>query len=338
MRTKQNVHISTLTTMRLGGPAHYLLEIESAECVHDAYRFANEQGLSTYVIGGGSNIIGQDDGFDGVILLNKIAGLDVLTQTSDELLLCVGSGEELDAVVNYAVDRSWCGIEALAAIPGTVGGAVMQNAGAYGQEISDVLVSVEVYDIARETCITIEVEHLDLSYRRSIFNTSARGRYFIVSATLRLHKREIEGELYWSLQAYLNEHGITDRHPTTVRDAVAAIRAVKLPDPAVQASSGSFFKKITVREEDIESLCEQFPGIPIYLIGGCWEIASGWLIEQCGLKGKLLHGMRVSDKAALILINESAHSYKDLAAARAEIVSAVQERFGFILQQEPEEI
>jgi UDP-N-acetylmuramate dehydrogenase len=214
----------------------------------------------------------------------------------------------------------------------------MQNAGAYGQEMSDTLVSVLVYEYGPEEFKTIEVEKLDLSYRRSIFNTNARGRYFIVSAVLRLHKRELEGDLYWSLQSYLDEHGLTDRNSETIRAAVEDIRAGKLPDPETCASCGSFFKNITVQEEEIENLRKRFPGIPIYMIGDCWEIASGWLVEHAGLKGQLMHGMRCSDKAALILINESAESYKDLAAAREQIVQAVKEKFGFVLQQEPEEI
>ena len=338
MKMRENVPISELTTMKMGGATRFVLDIEDAESVQNAYRFATDRGLPVYVIGGGSNIIGRDEGFDGVILKNNIKGFEPVSETADELLLRVGSGEVLDDVVAYTVSRGWCGMEALAAIPGTIGGAVMQNAGAYGQEMSDVLVSVLAYDIAAGVLTTIEVEHLDLSYRRSIFNTTARGRYFIVSATVRLHPCEIRGELYWSLQSYLDEQGICDRHPGSICKAVSDIRAKKLPDPEVQASSGSFFKNISVAEEDIDALREQFPGIPIYQIGGCWEIASGWLIEQVGYKGRLLFGMRVSDKAALILINESAHSYADLAAARAEIVAAVEDAFGFTLEQEPEEI
>jgi len=167
---------------------------------------------------------------------------------------------------------------------------------------------------------------------------SAKGRYFITAATLPLHKCEIQGNLYGSLQAHLSEQGITDRQPQTICDAVNTIRALKLPDSRTTASSGSFFKNITVDESQVESLRQRYPGIPIYMIGNCWEVASGWLVEQAGLKGQLLNGMRVSEKAALILINESARNYDDLAAAREAIVAAVKEQFGFTLEQEPEEL
>jgi UDP-N-acetylmuramate dehydrogenase len=338
MKIKENILISELTTMRLGGPARYLLEIHTPEECHEAYGFAFSKQLQAYVLGGGSNVIGRDEGFCGVVLLNKLAGIEVLSQNEDAIVYKVASGEDLDAFVGLTVKDGWSGIEALSAIPGTVGGAVMQNAGAYGQEVSDVLLSVEVYDTADRQTKVLEQSQLNLSYRQSIFNSTDRGRYFILSATVRLEKGEMDGELFWSLQAYLNEHGIDSRKPDIIRDAVTEIRAHKLPDPKIEASSGSFFKNVTIREDESEGLQKKYPGIPIFQIGQCWEIASGWLIEQCGFKGQLLHGMRASSKTALILINESARSYQDLAQARQEIRSAVQKRFGFVLEQEPEEL
>ncbi|MCL2745503.1 MAG: UDP-N-acetylmuramate dehydrogenase [Coriobacteriia bacterium] len=342
MKIKENVRISQLTTMRLGAAARYLIEIEEEADLEPAYAFARKDNLPTYILGDGSNVIGRDEGFAGVVMLNRLKGIEAISESSDELILRVATGEELDALVDYAVAADWYGVEALAAIPGTVGGAVMQNAGAYGQEMSQVLLGVDAFDIKTGEFVHIPVGDLALCYRHSIFNSdgpdSAKGRYFIVAAKVRLHRQEIQGELYGSLQAYLSEHAIEDRRAKTVRDAVTTIRDNKLPDSVTTASSGSFFKNITIDEADIEPLRARYPGIPIFLIGNCWEIASGWLIEQAGLKGKLLHGMRVSDKAALILINESAGSYDDLCRARAQIAAAVKEKFGFQLEQEPEEI
>ncbi|MCL2403359.1 MAG: UDP-N-acetylmuramate dehydrogenase [Coriobacteriia bacterium] len=342
MNIQENFSISQLTTMRLGGAARYLIEIEKEADLGPAYEFAGNHQLPTYILGDGSNVIGRDEGFAGVVMLNRLKGIEPISEDSDKLIVRVATGEELDALVDYAVAGDWYGAEALAAIPGTVGGAVMQNAGAYGQEMSQILVGVDAYDTQTGELIHIPVDELALCYRHSIFNSdgpdSVKGRYFIVAARVRLHRTEIQGELYGSLQAYLLENDITDRRAKTIRDAVTNIRTQKLPDSTVMASSGSFFKNITIDEADIEPLRAQYPGIPIFLIGNCWEVASGWLIEQAGLKGKLLHGMRVSDKAALILINESADSYEDLCRARAEIIAAVEEKFGFRLEQEPEEI
>ncbi|MCL2679995.1 MAG: UDP-N-acetylmuramate dehydrogenase [Coriobacteriia bacterium] len=342
MKVSTNTPVSALTTMRLGGDARYCITITTPSDLADAYAFAADKGLPTYILGGGSNVVGRDGGFDGVIMLNQLKSITAVSETSDQLLLRVGSGEDLDALVHFTVARDWCGIEALAAIPGTVGGAIMQNAGAYGQEIAQVLLGVDVYDTQTGEHVHLPTDDLALCYRRSIFNSdgpdSAKGRYFITAALLNLHKNELAGDLYGSLQDYLDKNDISDRRPQTICAAVTVIRGEKLPDPATTASSGSFFKNITIDQADIEPLRTQYPGIPIFLIGNCWEIASGWLIEQVGLKGQLIDGMRVSDKAALILINESAAGYDDLARARETIVAAVKERFGFTLQQEPEEL
>jgi len=340
MNIRENVPISSLTTMRLGGNARYVIDITKAEDIPLAYQFADEKGLRAYVIGGGSNIIGTDDGFDGVILLNKLTGIEQIDDNlnDDETVLRAGSGEILDNLCEFSAKRGYTGIEALSSIPGTVGGAVMQNSGAYGQQLSDTLVEIKVYDTKEKQFTTLSNQDLNLSYRRSLLNTTERGRYFVISATVKLRKGEIEGELFQSLQDYLDKHAIEDRAPFAIRRAVMDIRANKLPDPAVQASAGSFFKNYQINEADAEDLRTKYPGIPIFKIGDTTEIASGWLIEQTGLKGQVLDGMKVSDKTALVLINESATSYANLASARQTIIDAVQEKFGFTLSQEPEEI
>jgi len=342
MIIQENIAIAQLTTMRLGGTARYLIEIEKETGLKDAYAFAAEKDLPTYILGDGSNVIASDEGFSGLVVLNRLKGIEVISETPDKLSLRVATGEQLDDLVAYAVSGAWCGIEALTEIPGTVGGAIMQNAGAYGQEMSQVLLGVDAYDIEQGEFVHIPVADMELCYRHSIFNSdgpnSVRGKYFLTAAHICLNREEIKGELYGSLQAYLGDHNIEGRSARTIRDAVKAIRVSKLPDPATTASSGSFFKNITVEETELEDLRERFPGIPIFLVGNRWEIPSGWLIEQAGLKGRLLHGMRVSDKAALILINESADTYVNMCKARAEIAAAVKDKFGFILEQEPEEI
>ncbi|MDR2036107.1 MAG: UDP-N-acetylmuramate dehydrogenase, partial [Coriobacteriales bacterium] len=289
MQTTQHVAISDLTTMRLGGPATCVTEVCSSDGCVRAYEFAAAKGLPVYVLGGGSNVIGRDEGFDGVVLLNKLVGIEVIDESPTEVTIKVASGEELDNLVAFATARGLSGIEALSAIPGSVGGAVMQNAGAYGQEIADVLGSVEVYDTLEHQFVVLEQSKLDLAYRHSIFNSSAKGRYFILSATVRLSRSVLEGVLFGSLQAYLDERKITDRSPEIIRNAVMDIRATKLPDPLNEASSGSFFKNVTIRKDERKALRERHPGMPVFETELGWRISSGWMIEQCGLSGQLLH-------------------------------------------------
>jgi UDP-N-acetylmuramate dehydrogenase len=174
-----------------------------------------------------------------------------------------------------------------------------------------------------------------LSYRHSIFNSGKNvGRYFITRVIVELKRGELQPPFYNSLQKYLDENDIHEYSPETIRKAVRAVREAKLPDPDEIASSGSFFKNVYLKT-DKEIRAAEAMGIPVW-DGG--KIPSGWLIENAGLKGAIFHGMRVSDKASLVLINESAKNYADLDAARKEIIERVREKFGYTLEQEPMEL
>ncbi len=317
--------------MRLGGAARYVIDVEKTEDVAEAYAFAEEKNLPVYVLGCGSNIIGRDGGFDGVIIVNHLLGMGEI----DDVTLYAYSGELLDDFVTYATKKGLSGIEALSAVPGTVGAAPVQNVGAYGQDISQTLVEVEAYDTRAKKIAILAREELDFGYRHSIFNSGKDvGRYFITKVTVRLKHGSLQPPFYNSLQKYLDDNKITDYSPETIRLAVRAVRESKLPDPAEIASSGSFFKNVYLDDpEEIEKA--RAAGIPVW-DGG--KIPSGWLIENAGLKGRIFHGMRVSDKASLVLINESAESYADLATAREEVIKVVRDKFGYTLEQEPMEI
>lgn len=324
--------------MRLGGKARYLAEVKSPDDLTAAYNFVDEKNLPVFVLGGGSNTIARDGDFDGVVLLNKITGIEVLSEDDKSTIIRCGSGEILDDLVDFTVAHGLTGIESMSLIPGTVGGAVIQNAGAYGQDLSQVLTKVSAYDVQKRQFVELDRESLDFSYRQSIFNSSDSGRFFITSIEIELHQGEIVGDLYRSLQGYLDEHQAADRQPATIRQAVIDIRSDKLPDPATEPSAGSFFHNVTIDDSRADELRTEYPDIPIFRMNDKNVLSAGWLIEQCGLKGKTLHGMRISDKAALVLINDSATSYADLDAARSEIMSAVRDKFGFVLEQEPEEV
>ncbi|MBR3122258.1 UDP-N-acetylmuramate dehydrogenase [Candidatus Saccharibacteria bacterium] len=335
MRVNENILISSLTTMRLGGPARYVLEVESPSDVADAYGFAAQFNLPTFVLGYGANTIGHDEGFNGVIIINRMQGITE-TPVSDGVELKIMGGEYWDNVVAYACEKGLTGIEALSKIPGLAGAAPVQNIGAYGQQISDSLISIDVYDSASQSFKTLTKSELNFSYRHSILNTTAKNRYFVISITLNLKPGQMPRPFYNSIERYIAEHQLTDFTPSGIREIVSAIRADKLPDPLEKASSGSFFKNIYLSNAEAEKAEEK--GYPVYRGKDGNKINSGWLIEQVGFKGKLLHGFRVNDKAALVLINESAKSYNDLAKARSEIIGRVYDKFGYWLEQEPVEI
>lgn len=325
--------------MRLGGAARYVAEVTSLPELKEAYDFAHEKGLPVFVLGGGANTIGRDEGFDGVLILNRLCGIEVVEETSDDVLVRAMGGEVWNDFVKFCCEREYSGTECLAAIPGTVGAAPVQNIGAYGQEIAQTTDHVEAYDTETSEMVILGRDEMKMSYRSTIFNAGLdAGRYFITAVTLRLENSEfLEPPFYASLQKYLDENGVREYSPMAIYEAVSAIRAAKLPDPTVEASAGSFFKNVFLEADEV--LAARAKGLKIYeKPDGRFMVNAGALIEGVGLKGELLHGFRVSDKAALILINESAGSYADLAAARSEIRERVFEKFGLRLEQEPVEI
>lgn len=339
MRIRENVPISSLTTIKIGGPARYVIEITDARDVRKAYAFASEQGLPVWVMGSGANTIGKDSGFHGVIIVNKLRGIEIEREVAGELTLKGMGGEKWDDFVAFACRRGYSGIEGLSGIPGTLGAAPVQNIGAYGQEISQVIEEVFAYDSKKDRALRIPAHAMDLKYRQSIFNTGKNvGRFFIMSVTVKLRRgASMQPPFYTSLQAYVDEHKETDFSPENIRRMVLAIRSAKLPDPSEEASAGSFFKNVELSEEEEKSAEEK--GYPIYeKPDGTKIINSGWLIEEAGLKGKIFHGFRVSEKAALILINDEAESYADLSAAREEIRKIIKDKFGYDLAQEPVEV
>lgn len=334
-----NIPLKNYTTMRLGGNARFMTEVHTADEVAEVCHNAKVQRLPLFILGGGSNVIVRDDGFNGIVVRNRIPGFDVISDEPGQTLIKIGAGENWDEVVKRTVDMNLSGIEAMSAIPGTAGAAPVQNVGAYGQEIADTLVSLTAYDIQTETFVTLVAADCGFSYRHSIFRGSAAGRYVIIDITLRLYKTAPAPPFYAAVQNYFDEHDITIYTAQIVRDAVIAIRKDKLPDPEITPNTGSFFKNAIVEDWQLVDLKKEYPDIPTYdMSDGRYKVPTGWLIEQTGLKGKTLHGMRVHDKNALVLINESAKSYADLASARDEIMGAVRDQFRITIEQEPLEI
>ncbi len=321
--------------MRLGGVARYVVEVEKPSEVVDAYNFAEMSNLPVFVMGYGANTLGHDEGFPGAIIVNRMRGI-AEQETENGTQLTVMGGEYWDDVVAYACERGLTGIEALSKIPGLAAAAPVQNIGAYGQQIADTLRSVEVYDTTNRKFRTLTREELQFSYRRSIMNSTERGRYFVVAIVLELREGQMPRPFYRSMEDFIAVNECSDFSPKGVREIVSAIRAEKLPDPATVASSGSFFKNVYLTDEEAEAAEDK--GMPVQRGQDGNKIDGAWLIEQAGLKGQLLHGIRVSEKAPLVLINESAQSFRDLAQARDEITGRVYDMFGFWLEQEPVEI
>ena len=338
MDVMTNISLKQYTTMKLGGEARYMATADSASDVVSLYRNARKENLPIFVLGGGSNVITHDEVFEGIVLLNKIKGFEIISETDETTDVKIGAGEVWDEVVEKAIGLGLQGIEAMSGIPGTAGAAPVQNVGAYGQEIADTLISLEAYDSKTDTIVTISADECDFSYRNSIFRDKEKGRYCILNITLRLNKAEPKPPYYASLQKYIDENDIREVNLSVIRVAVLNIRSEKLPDPAELPSAGSFFKNALVEKWKLEELQKN---IATFQIMQCLTEdinTDRWLIDKAGLRGYRSHGMRVYEKNALVLVNDSATGYDDLAAIREEIVQIVFDKFGIKIEQEPLEL
>jgi len=339
MEIHTNIPLKNYTTMKIGGNARFMTEVRTPDEVAEIYKNAKSQNLPIFILGGGSNVIVHDEGFSGIVVRMRIPGFEIVADDENSTTIKIGAGENWDSVVQRTVEMRLSGIESMSAIPGTAGAAPVQNVGAYGQEIADTLQSLEAYDNQTGTFVTLQDTDCGFSYRNSIFRGEQSGRYVITSITIKLSKNIPQPPFYESLQKYLDEHGIKIFTVDVIRGAVIEIRKNKLPDPEILPNSGSFFKNGIVEKWQLDDLHKIDANMPMYDLGdGRFKVPSGWLIENAGLKGSLIHGMRVYDKNALVLVNESAASYSDLAMARDEIIGKIRDKFRIQIEQEPLEI
>lgn len=339
MNIFQNVSLHDYSTMRLGGITRYLAEIHTRQELSEAVAWAEAQNMPVTMIGAGSNIVWKDEGFPGLILANKILQFDVFNEDDENCYITVGAGELWDSVVERTVQMGLTGVEALSLIPGTTGATPVQNVGAYGQELSQTLVTVEAYDRQLKSLTNIPAPDCAFAYRTSRFKTTDRGHFFITAITLHLLKGNPQPPFYESVQKYFYEQCIKDITPEVLRKAVISIRSAKLPDPAIVANNGSFFANPIIDRGLANQLLADYPEMSHWpLSDGRVKVAAAWLIEQAGFKD--YHdpetGMATWHKQALVFVNEKANTTADLLKFKQKVVSAVQQKFQITLEQEPE--
>ncbi len=335
-----NVSLAEYSTMRLGGNAKYLLDITDAKMIGPAVDWAKERNLSVIMIGTGSNIVWTDAGFDGLVLVNKILGIDVQKPDENNAYYTIGSGENWDSVVKRTVDDGYGGLAELSAVPGTTGGTPVQNVGAYGRDVSETLSSLEAYDNNLRQLVTLKASDCQFGYRSSRFNGKDKGRFYITSVTFHVTKDAPKPPFYASLAEYFEQNGISDITTPAIRDAVMAIRRIKLPDPSVVNNNGSFFKNPIVKKEKMAQLIKDYPKIAHWENGAEFKLSAAWLIEHAGYADAHdpATGMATWAAQPLVLVNEHAKTTADLMAFKQKIMDAVNQKFGVVLTQEPETI
>ncbi len=332
--------------MRLGGPARYLIEAHAVEDIEQALQWARQEGVAVIVIGEGSNIVWQDGGFNGLVIVNKILGKTITGPNKGTYELSVGAGESWDETVAFAVEHNLSGIETLSLIPGKTGAAPVQNIGAYGTEVGETIAWVDTIEVATGEHHRFTAKECAFAYRKSRFNSEDAHAYAITAVGLNLRNADsirqghaIALPFYKDVAAYLEEHDITKPTPADIRAAVIAIRRAKLPDPAKLANNGSFFKNPMITQEHFNQLAQEFPDMPHWVTKhGSVKLAAGWLIEAAGFKGfkDKSTGMAVWPKQALVLVNVVAKNTNDLLTFKDKICQRVFDKFGVTLEQEPE--
>lgn len=324
--------------MRLGGEAKYLCFADSKEDIVKLVEWAKAKQVKFIMIGRGSNIIWDDKGFDGLVIVDKTSGREIITEDDSSATLTIASGEEWDPVVEWTVQKGLTGFEFLSLIPGTTGATPIQNIGAYGGEIADTLISVRALDTASGEFVDILKADCGFGYRTSRFKTNDKGKYIITSITAKLRKANPNPPFYEALQKYLDENHITEYTPASIRQAVIAIRSSKMPDPKQVANNGSFFTNPIISKAEFDSLKQKYPDLKGWPYQDRVKVSAGWMVERTGFKD--FHdeetGMATYGKQALVLVNEHAHSTADLLKFKQKIIDKVQELFGITLEQEPE--
>ncbi len=287
------------------------------------------------VLGGGSNILFTRD-FDGLVLLNEVPGIEVVREDADHVNVKAGAGVVWHDLVLHAVAQGWGGIENLSLIPGKVGAAPMQNIGAYGVELKDAFVSLEALRISDGAIITFGLSECAFGYRESFFKREGKDRFIILNVSFRLTRRDhIIRTAYGDIQGELARMGVTQPTIKDVSAAVIAIRSSKLPDPKVLGNAGSFFKNPVVESTIAERIKLDHPNAPVYPAGeGHSKLAAGWLIEQCGWKGKRLDHCGVHEKQALVLVNHGGATGSEIWDLSDQVMRSVRERFGVELERE----
>lgn len=339
MKIRENVKLADYSTMRLGGLARYAAEVKSPQDVQEAWQWAQSKAVPVIMVGRGSNIVWRDEGFGGLLLINKIGGKQVISDGPHEALVKLGAGENWDECVKWTVKKKLSGIEFMSLIPGTAGAAPVQNIGAYGGELNYTLVELEAFDTKLNSIVKLQNHDCGFSYRSSRFKTNDRGRFFITSITLNLSKTPAKPPFYDSLQAYFDQHANSNYSPKKIRKAVIEIRQSKLPDPEKISNNGSFFTNPIIDAAAFAQLQKTYPDIKGWPTQtGQVKIAAGWLVEKAGFKGfrDPQTGMATWPAQALVLVNEKAKSTNDLLAFKTQIVTKIQQMFGITLEQEPE--
>lgn len=348
MNIKEHVSLAPLTTFSIGGPASYLIEVSHSDKLSEALLFAEEKSLPYMVLGGCSNIVVSDEGYDGVVIMLKNEDVEELSETDEYVNVKVGAGKKWDNFVEHAVDAGWWGIENLSLIPGNCGAVAVQNVGAYGQQVSDVVFNVEAFDTQKKQSVTLNNKECVFGYRSSMFNTTENGRYIITSITFRLNLSGEPITSYPDVEDYIEERLDGEPMLSDMRKAIITIRKRKFADPDVVGTVGSFFKNVYVSNTEYEEMIQKISDTAVveqleeiknkFSSDTGIKIPTAFLIDRvCNLKGEKVGGAEVSQTQALAIINpDKTATAEDVLGLMQKIRKAVYKKTGLTIEPEPQ--
>ena len=334
MKRTTDASLKHLNSFSVEARAGQLLELESEEDLKTLTAEHCFNPTRDVILGGGSNILFAGN-VEGSVILNRVPGKKIIEDSNGEALLEASAGENWHQLVLWSLDQGLSGIENLSLIPGLAGAAPMQNIGAYGVELADVLESVQTLDLRNGQTREFKQKDCQLTYRNSRFKSSDAGKYLITGIRLRLRREFTPVLSYKGLGEELLSMGVKTPTAKQVSEAVVRIRQRKLPDPKLTGNSGSFFKNPMVRQDTADQLQKNFTGMPVYPAGKDAKLSAAWLIETCGWKGRSMGGAAVSEQHALVLINKDHATGVEILTLADAIRDSVQQRFGIELEPEP---
>jgi UDP-N-acetylmuramate dehydrogenase len=351
MKILENIKLAPYTTFKIGGAAKYFCEVKDQFDALTAFEFAKEKSLPVFILGGGSNLLIADSGFSGLVIRVVNRGIEMLVEekndSPDEILLKVASGENWDSVVDFAVKNNWWGMENLSHIPGSTGAIAVQNVGAYGQEAKNLIESVTVFDKQTHQILSLNKTDCGFSYRRSIFNSTEKGRYIIFEILFRLSKNPLPILNYRDLaQKFAN----IKPSLLEIRHAIIEIRNKKFPFPtqAKKGNAGSFFKNIILNQEEFlvlkNRLQKEFGQEAAekleqkkFTEANSIKVPTAFLLDICGLKDFAFGGAAINKNQPLVIINQTGKATaSDVLNLAKQVKKTAQEKLGINIHIEPE--
>jgi UDP-N-acetylmuramate dehydrogenase len=336
MTVHEQVSLEPYNSFGISAHSAFFTEVKNAVEFWEASQFAAANSLPKLIIGGGSNILLTQD-YSGLVIKNNLQGKSIVSETTDDIILRFMSGENWHEAVLWTLANNWYGLENLSLIPGTMGAAPMQNIGAYGVELKDVFHKLEALHLQSGETHTFNANDCAFGYRESVFKNKYKNTYFITAVELRLQKSPHIKADYGDIIDTLSKNNIAlqDATPLAISKAVIAIRQSKLPDPKKLGNAGSFFKNPSISVSQFEALTNKFPDIKGYSQANeKVKVPAGWLIEQCGYKGKIVGNCGSHAKQALVLVNYGQAKGNEILALAKEIQETVFQKFGITIEPE----